>query len=404
MRILLADNLASFVPGRLQDLGAQVDAAPGLTGPALTAHIEETRPEVLVVRSTKVTAADIAAGPDLALVIRAGAGVNTIDLEAASARGVYVANCPGKNAAAVAELTIGHLINLDRRIADNVQSLRDGRWEKKRFGAARGLRGRTLAVLGCGTIGREVIVRAQALGMQVVAWSRSLTDDDAQSLGVVRADTPEKAASLADAVTVHLSLTPETRGRVGASIFDAMRRGAFFVNTSRGEVVDQGALLTALRDKELRVGLDVFADEPAAGAADFRTEIANEGNVYGTHHIGASTVEASDAVAEEVVRIANAYANGMPVPNCVNLSKESHGTHVLVVRHADRVGVLAHVLDVIRRAGLNVQEMQNIVFSGGQAACARIAIIGDPDENTLGEIDAGQDIYAVTVSRQTEAR
>ncbi|MBW2461512.1 MAG: hydroxyacid dehydrogenase [Deltaproteobacteria bacterium] len=403
MRILLADKLASFVPGRMQDLGGDVDAAPELTGPALTAHIRETRPEVLVVRSTKVTAADIEAGPELALVIRAGAGVNTIDLAAASARGVYVANCPGKNAAAVAELTIGHLINLDRRIADNVQSLREGRWEKKRFGAAKGLRGRTLAVLGCGTIGQEVIGRAQALGMQVVGWSRSLTPEGARDLGVVRADTPEKAASLADAVTVHLSLTPETRGRIGASIFDAMRRGAFFVNTSRGEVIDQGALLQAIRDKDLRAGLDVFADEPSGGAADFSTEIAAEANVYGTHHIGASTVEASEAVAEEVVRITSAYAEGLPVPNCVNLASESHGTHVVVVRHADRVGVLAHVLNVIRRAGMNVQEMQNIVFSGGHAACARIAVIGDPDQATVREIAAGEDVYAVTVSTQTDA-
>jgi D-3-phosphoglycerate dehydrogenase len=398
MRVLVADKLASFVAGRLQDLGAEADVTPGLSGAPLVAHLTETDPEVLVVRSTKVEAAHIEAAPSLSLVIRAGAGVNTIDLEAASARGVYVANCPGKNAAAVAELTIGHLINLDRRIADNVARLREGRWDKKRFGRARGLRGRTLAVLGIGTIGREVIVRAKALGMQVIGWSRSLSSDDAQRLGIVRADTPEDAAGLADAVSVHLALTPETRGRVGQSVFDAMRPGAFFINTSRGEVVVENALLAAIRDKGILAGLDVFAEEPEGGDAPFDGPIAREANVYGTHHIGASTVEAEEAVAQEVLRIVAAYQSGQPIPNCVNLAAQSEATHVLVVRHADRVGVLAHVLDVLRRAELNVQEMQNIVFMGGEAACARIALVGAPPEEILAEIASHPLVFAASAT------
>jgi len=397
-RVLIADKLATFVPGRLRDIGAEVEFHPALSGATLTTQLATLDPEVLVVRSTKVTAADIEAAPRLSLVIRAGAGVNTIDLDAASARGVYVANCPGKNAAAVAELTIGHLINLDRRIADNVQSLREGRWEKKRFGAARGLRGRTLAVLGCGTIGREVIVRAKALGMQVVGWSRSLSPEDAHELGIVRAETPEAAAGLADAVTVHLALTPQTRGRIGPSVFDAMRPGSFFINTSRGDVVDQDALLAAIRGKDLRAGLDVFADEPSGGAGTFEGDVVAEANVYGTHHIGASTVEATDAVAEEVLGIIGAYERGRPIPNCVNLARQSEASHVLVVRHADRVGVLAHVLDVLRRGGINVQEMQNIVFSGGEAACARIALVGEPSKEVLEEIASDALVFAATAT------
>jgi D-3-phosphoglycerate dehydrogenase len=402
MRVLVADKLATFVAGRLQDMGAQAEVDPGLAGEALTARLKESDPEVLIVRSTKVSADDVAAAASLSLIIRAGAGVNTIDLDAASARGVYVANCPGKNAAAVAELTIGHLINLDRRIADNVSRLRDGRWEKKRFGSARGLRGRTLAVLGCGTIGREVIARAKAMGMVVVGWSRSLTPELAQELGIVRAETPEEAASLGDAVSVHLALTPETLGRIGESVFEAMRPGAFFINTSRGEIVDQDALLSAIRDKDVLAGLDVFADEPSAGDAAFESPIAAEANVYGTHHIGASTIEAADAVAEEALRIVDAYGRGLPIPNCVNLAQQSEATHVLVVRHADRVGVLAHVLDVLRRAEINVQEMQNIVFSGGEAACARIAIVGEPSAETIGEIVSHEMIFAASAS-ETEA-
>ena len=180
MRVLVADKLAPLVPGRLQDLGVAVTVDAGASGDALAKKIAELDPHVLVVRSTQVMAEHVRAGRVLALIVRAGAGVNTIDVAAASARGIYVANCPGKNACAVAELTIGHLVNLDRRIADNVAALREGRWDKKSFGNARGLNGRTLAVLGTGQIGREVIKRAQALGMRVVAWSRSLTDEQAE--------------------------------------------------------------------------------------------------------------------------------------------------------------------------------------------------------------------------------
>ncbi|GAB5546461.1 MAG: hypothetical protein SangKO_062210 [Sandaracinaceae bacterium] len=398
MRVLLADKLAPMVAGRLQDLGADVHVRADLSGEALTAALKELDPSVLVVRSTKVTAADIAAARALSLIIRAGAGVNTIDLEAASNRGVYVANCPGKNACAVAELTIGHLVNLDRRIADNVAELREGRWNKKGFGGARGLRGRTLAVLGCGTIGREVIHRAQALGMKVRAWSRSLTDERCEALDVERAATPEEAVEGADAVTVHLALTPETRGRIGESIFGRMKPGAYFINTSRGEVVDQDALLRALDAKDLRAGLDVFATEPSGGEGAFDDPIAKHRNVYGTHHIGASTVEAAEAVGEEVVSIVDAYAHGRLIPNCVNLASESEATHQLVVRHQDRVGVLAGVLDVLREAGINVQEMQNIVFSGGEAACARIEIVGEPDAATMQKVNAHEAVYDASVT------
>jgi D-3-phosphoglycerate dehydrogenase len=398
MRVLIADKLAPFVAGRLQDLGARVDLDPKLEGDSLTARIRETDPEVLVVRSTKVQKAHFEAGKALSLVVRAGAGVNTIDLATASTRGVYVANCPGKNAAAVAELTIGHLVNLDRRIADNVAGLRAQRWDKKTFGDARGLRGRTLAVLGLGQIGREVIVRAKALGMRVVAWSRSARAEDAEALGIELAPTPEAAVQNADAVSVHLALAPETDKRIGASVFHAMKPGAYFVNTSRGEVVDEDALLEACTNKKIRAGLDVFANEPSAGQAEVTGAVFAHPNVYGTHHIGASTDEAEEAVGEETVRIVRAYRAGQPIPNCVNLAKKSAATHVVVVRHVDRVGVLAHVLHILSEAKHNVEDMQNIVFSGNAAACARIDLVGEPTQDVLARIAESPDVFAATVS------
>ena len=398
MRILVADKLASFVPARLQDLGARVDVDAKLEGDSLTARIGEVDPEVLVVRSTKVTAAHVAAGRSLSLIIRAGAGVNTIDMAAASARGVYVANCPGKNAAAVAELAIGHLINLDRRIADNVASLRAHQWDKKALGEARGLRGRTLAVLGVGPIGREVISRARALGMKIVAWSRRLTDEQAAEFGGTRAATPEAAVAHADAVTVHLALTKETEKRIGASVFSAMKQGAYFVNTSRGEVVDQDALIDAVRHRGIRAGLDVFAKEPSGGSAPFEDPIVDLPGVYGTCHVGASTDEAEEAVGEEVVRIVRGYQNADAIPNCVNLAVHGAATHVVVVRHADRVGVLAHVLRRLSENQYNVQGMENIVFSGGQAACVRVEIVGEPTPAVLAAIAESPDVFHVGAS------
>lgn len=398
MRILVADKLAAFVPGRLQDLRARLEVDPKLEGDSLTERMRALDPEVLVVRSTRVGSAQISAGRSLSLIIRAGAGVNTIDMSAASARGVYVANCPGKNAAAVAELAMGHLINLDRRIADNVSSLRAHRWDKKAFSTARGLRGRTLAILGVGPIGIEVIARAQAFGMNVVGWSRSLSEEQANELGILRAATPEAAVTLADAVSVHLALTPETKGRIGASVFAAMKPGAYFINTSRGEVVDQSALLEACGARGIRAGLDVFADEPAGGEAEFSGPITDHPNVYGTCHIGASTDEAEEAVGEEVVRIVAAYQKAEPIPNCVNLAAHGAATHVLVVRHADRVGVLAHVLRILSEARHNVQGMENIVFSGGQAACARVEIVGEPSEDVLSAIGESEHVFHVGTS------
>ena len=214
---------------------------------------------ILVVRSKQVTAEVFDQATTLSLVVRAGAGVNTIDVPAASRRGVYVANCPGQNSIAVAELAIGLVLALDRRIPDNVALLRAGKWDKKRFGEADGLFGRTLGVAGLGAIGREVVKRAQALGMRVVAWSRSLDDAGAKALGVERAADLLALARASDFLSLHLPLTKETRGAVSRAVLEALRPGAALVNTARAEVVDQEALLELAtaradprRDRRLR--------------------------------------------------------------------------------------------------------------------------------------------------------
>ncbi len=371
MRVLIADKFEQSGRDGLEAAGCEFSYQPDVKDEALVEAIRSYDPEVLVVRSTKVTEPMIEAGA-LKLIVRAGAGYNTIDVGAASRRGVYVSNCPGKNSVAVAELAFALILALDRRVADNVIQLREGRWNKKEFSKARGLLGRTLGLVGTGQIGREVVARARGFGMNVIAWSRSLTDEAAAELGVERRAELLDVARDSDVVSVHVALKPETRGLIGEEFFGAMREGAYFVNTSRGEVVDQEALRRAMREKQLRAGLDVFADEPTSAAGDFADDIAREPNLYGTHHIGASTDQAQEAIAAETVRIVRTFKETGRVPNVVNLSRQSPATHTLVVRHRDRPGVLASVLDRIRAESINVQEMENVIFEGSEAAVARI--------------------------------
>lgn len=391
MKILIADKFEQSGRDGLQALGCEISFQPDLKDEALVEAIAKEQPDVLIVRGTKVTEPMLAAGP-LKLIVRAGAGYNTIDVAAASRRGIYVSNCPGKNSIAVAELAFALILALDRRVADNVIALRAGKWNKKEFSKARGLFGRTLGLVGVGKIGQEMIPRARAFGMPVVAWSRSLTDEKAEALGVERKETPLDVARAADVVSLHVALKPDTRSLVGSEFFEAMNDGAYFINTSRGEVVDQGALIEAMKTKGIRAGLDVFAAEPTSAVAEFTDPIANEANVYGTHHVGASTDQAQEAIAAETVRIVKSFKETGQVPNVVNLAAQTPATHRLVVRHLDRPGVLAQVLEAIKAEQINVQEMENIVFEGAEAAVARINLDKAPSNGTLDRLRGANDI------------
>lgn len=397
MRVLIADKFEQSGRDGLQALGCDVSFQPDLKDDALIEAIRQQSPDVLVVRGTKVTEAMLAAG-QIKLVVRAGAGFNTIDVSAASRRGIYVSNCPGKNSIAVAELAFALVLALDRRIADNVIALRRGEWNKKEFSKARGLFGRTLGLVGVGKIGAEMIPRAQAFGMRVVAWSRSLTPERAAELGIEYKATPTDVARDADIVSVHVALNSDTKAFLNSDFFSAMKDGAYFVNTARGEVVDQNALVAAMKARGIRAGLDVFAGEPTSATADFTDEIRAEPNLYGTHHVGASTDQAQEAIAAETVRIVREFKETGNVPNVVNLARQTPATHRLVVRHLDRPGVLAAVLDAIKSEQINVQEMENIVFDGAEAAVARINLDKAPSQATLDRLREGNaDIIELSV-------
>ena len=388
MRVLIADKFEQSGRDGLQALGCEISYQPDVKDETLVEAIKKETPDVLVVRGTKVTEPMLDAGP-VKLVVRAGAGYNTIDVVAASKRGIYVANCPGKNSIAVAELAFALILALDRRVADNVIALRRGEWNKKEFSKARGLFGRTLGLIGVGKIGQEMIPRARAFGMPVVAWSRSLTTERAALLGVELKESPKDVAAASDIVSVHLALNPETKKMLGADFFNAMQQGSYFINTARGEVVDQSALVEAMRNRGIRAGLDVFAIEPTSSTGEFQDEIVKEEGLYGTHHVGASTDQAQEAIADETVRIVKEFKQTGKVPNVVNLARQTPATHRLVVRHHDRPGVLAGVLDALKREQINVQEMENIVFEGAAAAVARINLDNAPSTETLKKLEAG---------------
>ncbi len=388
MKVLIADKFEQSGIDGLKAIGCEVISNPDLKDDALAAAIRDTGADVLVVRSTKVNEAALDAGK-LRLVVRAGAGFNTIDVKAASARGIYVSNCPGKNSVAVAELAFALILALDRRIADNVAELRAGKWNKKEFGKATGLKGRTLGLIGLGQIGSEMIARAKAFGLNVVGWSRNLTPEKAEELGIQYRQTILEIVHEAGIISLHVALTPDTRGFINADIFEVMKPGTIFINTARAEVVDQAALAQAVKTKHIRAGLDVFANEPTTATGEFSDEIIGLPGVYGTHHIGASTDQAQEAIAAETVRIIREFKDTGSVPNVVNLADRTPATHKLVVRHKDRPGVLAHVLNEIKAANINVQQMENIVFAGAEAAIARIELDGTLEPETMDRIRSG---------------
>jgi D-3-phosphoglycerate dehydrogenase len=401
MKVLIADTFESAGVAQLTAAGCDVVYRPDLKDAALAQAIRDLGVEALIVRGTPVTAAMLDASP-LSLVVRAGAGYNTIDVAAASSRGIYVSNCPGRNAVAVAELAFGLILALDRRIPDNVRDLRAGIWNKKEYSKAAGLFGRTLGLLGYGHIGQEMARRAHAFGMPVVVWSRRLasggeTDADTP---VQIARSPKEVAERCDVLSVHLALAPETRTLVDASVLERLKPGALFINTARAEIVDAEALATVVRERQIRAGLDVFASEPSAATGTFSDPIVSLPLVYGTHHIGASTEQAQHAIAEEAVRVVLSYKKTGHVPNVINLAKKTPATHVLVVRHRDRPGVLANVFDRLRDANINVQETKNVIFEGAEAAVASINLDAAPSASLLATIrDADNNIIDLYLIR-----
>jgi D-3-phosphoglycerate dehydrogenase len=399
MKVLIADKFQASGVAALQDMGCTVVNEPDAQDDALVAAIESHDPDVLIVRSTKVPAGVFAAARKLSLVVRAGAGYDNIDVAAASDAAISVANCPGKNAVAVAELAWGLILACDRDIPAQHAELVEGKWNKKAFAKRPlGLLGRTLGVVGVGAIGGEIIARAHGFGMPVVAWSRSLTDAKAKALGAQRVGSPLDVAERADVVCLCVAATDDTMGMVNAEFLAKMKDGATLINTARGSVVDYAALEEAVRSRGIRAGLDVWPNQPTPADTTSDLPIAKLPGVVGTHHNGASTEQAQEAIAAEAVRIVGEYMDSGNIPHVVNRRAPGKPARLVTVRHYNKPGVLAHVVDCLRDAKINIEEMENVIYQGAKAAAAKIRVDNAPSAELLDRIRAGENVLSVDLS------
>lgn len=357
-------------------------------------------PSVLVVRSTKVQAEHIDAGKSLQLIVRAGAGFDTIDFTYASKKAIYVANCPGKNAHAVAELTMALILSIDRRTAEGNALFKEGKWHKAMFTKCEGIKGKTIGLIGFGNIAQLVLQRAKAFEMEVLVHTRTQVPGLEKKLGF-RYVSIDELLTQSDIVSIHTPNTPQTKGMVNKEFLSKMKPNAVFINTSRGSVVVEDELVAHLEaNPDFWVGSDVFANEPAAGKLqDWASPLAGHPRCYGTHHCGASTAQAESAIGEEACRIIKKFvADGVvDIANCVNRAATDKDLTKLSVRHLDKVGALAHCFSVFAKHDWNVQELENIVFKERQAAVVNLVFAGECSnkEELIKELNANPDILDV---------
>ena len=389
--VLIADKFPEQYIDELKNMGLEVVYDPKLGENDIPAVIKNV--EILVVRSTKVNAAAIENSNRLNLIIRAGAGVNNIDIKAASQKGIYVSNCPGMNSIAVAELAIGHMLSLDRRIPDNVADFRKGVWNKNEYSKAQGIFGKTLVIFGVGNIGREVAKRAKAFGMEVYGTDIFRVEDPSFTFFTDVNEVLPKA----DVISIHLPATPETKNMFNKRMFNLLKPGAFVINTSRADVVDEEALLAAIKEKNIRAGMDVFKGEPEGKAGEVKSILQDNPNVYVTHHIGASTEQAQNAVAQETVKIIKDYAATGAIDHWVNKDRGLDVKYQLVVKHYDRPGVLASILAVIREGNINIEEIDNVIFEGGAVGCCTMRTKATLTTDMLKEINENPNVISTTL-------
>lgn len=338
---LIADAFSADGIKQLKEAGHEVTFNKDLAGDSLVEEIGNLKPEVLVVRSTKVTKDVIDANPNLKVIIRAGAGTDTIDVAYASEKSIYVANCPGKNATAVAELAMGHIINIDRRLAENYALAKAGKWRKGMFAKCLGLKGRTLGLIGFGNIAQKVCRRAHAFQMDVLAYDVH----DIKFEDVKWATTVDEVLATSDIISIHVPNLPQTRGMVNKEFLEKMKDNAVLINTARGELVNEEDLAAHLDTHEnFWYGTDVLQGEPSSKECDWEHPLAKHPRVYGSHHIGASTKQAEAEIGQEVVRIGKKYFETKTIDEQNLVNKAAfHKTKTLVIKAEKGAGSLASI-------------------------------------------------------------
>jgi len=390
LKVLVADKFPEKYIQQMKDLDLDVIYQPKLGEKDLPEAAKEV--DILIVRSTIVNEATINSSKKLNLIIRAGSGVNNIAIPAANKKGIYVTNCPGMNAVAVCELAFGLMIALDRFIPDNVSDFRNSIWNKDKYSKGKGLKGKTLGVIGVGNIGKEVAKRAHAFEMNV--YGKDITRIE----GVQIKDFSEmdQLLPLCDVISIHLPATPQTKGLFNKKMFSYMKNGAYIINTSRQDVIVEDDLIEAIKEKNFRVAVDVFKGEPEGKSGEVKSKLQGNPNIYVTHHIGASTEQAQDAVAEETVNIINHYIHSGVIDHWVNRAKITDAHYQLVVKHYDKPGVLAGVLDLLRDGNINIEEIENVIFDGGIAASCTMKLKNAATADMLKRMSENPNVISVS--------
>ncbi|CAH0557078.1 unnamed protein product [Brassicogethes aeneus] len=295
-KVLVADAVDVACTDLLKKHGIQVDCKYKLPKDQLIQEIPNY--DGLIVRSdTKVTADVIAAAKNLKVIGRAGAGVDTIDVAAATEKNVLVLNTPGGNAISACELTCALITNMARNVAPAAESLKAGRWDRKLY-SGHELYGKTLAILGLGRIGKEVAIRMQSWGMKTIGFDPIISVEAAKEFNVESLPL-EKIWPQADYITVHTPLIPQTRNLINAKVLASCKKGVRIVNVARGGIINEADLLEALKSGQCGgAALDVFEQEPPTAAVTL--EIIKHPKVVATPHLGASTTEAQIRVAVEI--------------------------------------------------------------------------------------------------------
>lgn len=392
IKVLVADKFPDKYIQQMKDLDLEVIYNPKLGEKDLPEAAIDA--DIIVVRSTVVNEETINSGKKLNLIIRAGSGVNNINIAAANIKGIYVANCPGMNAVAVAELAMGMMIAVDRFIPDNVSDFNKGVWNKDKYSKGKGLKGKTLGLIGIGKIGEEVAKRALAFDMNVYGIKRNIAKID--GVQVKDLSEMEQILPLCDIVSIHLPATPQTKGLFNKQMFSYMKNGAFLINTSRQDIVIEEDILEAIKEKNIRYACDVFKGEPEAKSGEVTSKLQNNPNIYVTHHIGASTEQAQNAVADETISIISQYIQNGIIKHWVNRAKIIDAPYQLIVKHYDKPGVLASIFDLLKDGDINVEEVENVIFDGGIAASCTLKLNKTATTDMLKKMNENQNVIYVS--------
>lgn len=395
-RVLVVDRLGAHALDGLRAAGCDAIQNPMLEGTTLPDAMRDIEPDILVTRNAQVDDRVLGATERLGLVIGTGPTIDSIDVKTASNRGIFVAHCPGRTAAAVAELAWALILACDRNLVNAAWSARAGQLSEGSREAL-GLSGRTLGVVGLGQVGQEVARRGIAFGMHVVAWSRHITEARCNALGIDYCANLVNLAKLSDVVSVSVTGNEESEGLLGDKFFQALRPGCSIVNTSLGSVVNERALLNACRTKGIRAGLDLHSVGGLSSPGSPAAELLAEPSVIATLDAGAHTAQARESIDHDVVRIVRQWLEQGTVSSCINRSSVSSATTLIHVRHLNRPGVLVGIFDVLGQASINVEEMENVICEGNQAAIARIHLNELPTERTMRQIREAPHVLGVHV-------